>query len=261
MKYLIILWVWLFLPWSAHGQVAKDYLFIKDHITISLTNTWSMSKEVPVAGQGASLGLRPDVGGRLGLVYSLNLGKRVGLETGSYLGVQSIGYRVQVDNRENFPFNNFRFRDACAYVEIPFRLFGRFRLTDKVYSYNYLGAHVTRFRDYQGGFGISDTLGNRVAEFQYLTNVNFGMYLFWDIGSGVLFQLGNGDMVRLNLMWHKSADGSDLASGNYSYLDPQSYQPLKSGRWSWRGGYIGIELGYVFTRMRELERNLNHGVN
>jgi hypothetical protein len=241
------------LIWS---QSPNYHLFVKDHLNLTLTNTWSKSRETPTFGSGASLGLRPDVGGRLGLIYTINLGQRIGIETGTYLGVQSIGYRVKVENDRNYPLNNFRFRDAMAYVEIPIRVFGRFRITDKLYSFSYLGAHVTRFRDYAGGFTINDTLNRQAARFNYSTNTFYGMYLFWDLGSGFLIRNSSGDMFRINLVWHPVADRSWLMEGNYRYLNPESGEIIETGNWNWGGGYVGIEVGYVFTRARELKRDL-----
>jgi hypothetical protein len=254
-KYLLTIVLLSFsgLLWS---QSPNYHLFVKDHINLTLTNTWSKSRETPTIGSGASLGLRPDVGGKIGLIYTINLGQRIGMETGTYLGVQSIGYRVKVENDRNYPLNNFRFRDAMAYVEIPLRVFGRFRITDKLYSFSYLGVHVTRLRDYAGGFAINDTVGRQAGRFSYSTNIENGMLWAWDIGSGILIRNTSGDMFRINLVWHPLSNPVPLMEGNYSYIQPESGELIEAGRWKWGGGYVGIEVGYVFTRARELKRDL-----
>lgn len=256
MKKYSLIFVLLFSAISLGAQNPNHHLFVKDHINLTLTNTWSQSRETPTIGSGASLGLRPDVGGRMGLIYTINLGQRIGLETGTYLGVQSIGYRVKVENNRDYPLNNFRFRDAMAYVEIPVRVFGRFRITDNLYSFSYLGVHVTRFRDYRGGFSINDSANRQAARFTYDTNIDYGMFWAWDLGSGILIRNSGSDMFRINLLWHPLSNPSALMEGTYSYVQPESGQLIESGTWKWGGSYIGIEVGYVFTRSRELKRDL-----
>ena len=251
---LLLAFSWLFTQMSA--QVADDILFVKDHINFVLANTWTQAQEEATLGEGAGLGLRPNTGVKIGLVYTINLNKRFGLETGSYLGYQDLSYRVQVDNQPDFPLNNFVLHEPMVYFEVPFRAFGRFKLTDKLYSFNYLGFHVSRYPNRQGGTRIANTNGARAMEFNYDLNYSYGMYAFWNIGTGLLLKHNSGDFFRFQLFYHPNMDGSWLGFGEYEYVDPNQGSLIQQGQWTWTGSQIGIEVGYVFSRSREAERNI-----
>lgn len=265
MKTIALICLLTLLGGLIHAQNAfsqNKRLFIKDHITLSaglmLREPWQVLSPTVVTAETPTMVSTWSPGIRLGAVYSFNLGKRFGFETGFTPALYWEKLAFDFKDPEYLPSYN---RISNTVLELPLRVFYRFSIAKRLWIQPSLGLSFMAYgrKTQQSSYTILFSQDSTIYRGQSVNRISENQSLFWNWHGGLAFayQLPNDDFIRLGLSTNLIMDGQNFQTGTGTYgIQNGVYTTLGAGYLTNRGHMIALDLGYTFSRTRELGRDL-----
>ena len=230
--------------------VGEDTLFARTHFEINVTGTSSHISVHSSSGPNQPRSLFSP-GAEAGVNLDFNFNRFFGLQIGVCAGLQNYIYATSALLNQNSTAAGY---DAIGseinYLSIPVEFICRDHIGKQVFLF--AGAGLTaRFYESFNGSGGPDS--------NAITSTNTSIYnettasappviIIGRIDLGILLQLPNNNLLKIGL----GADYGNSAaySATYSYHD-FSGNNIGRGSYVANAAYIGLNIGYEFTRIRE----------
>ena len=247
----------------AHSQELEDsisndeYLpFTKNHWTFSLTPHVVQKSEVTRLSGDAYVVSYRAMSAHFGVTHTFNLkrihGIVIGIRSGSVKN--RIGMETDEEIEESHPlhkrnkFTEYAF-PTVRYFSFPVYYEYRMVYDDKLYINGFAGVNIRHnmARTIKHRRSFSSEVYDISGEF-FRQEYDFKSqdYLNYNLGLGVLYRLKNNNLVRVNI-------NANISTNNDNYGEYQFYDLVEDahGTNTIRMGYIGLEIGYTFTRTKK----------
>ncbi len=183
-----------------------------------------------------------------GFGYIINFHKNFGFELGLNVGFQAFGYKYSFYGTDN-EIAWYRNEDYILTVDFPYHLITRFNIHPNLLLFVEAGLN---FRSHQKLTSEAiaiflDSLNNPNTEFYMKTEYGtVNINLTYSMNAGVMICLKSKNLFKI--CFTSSIGHYQVIEGKYSYYD--NGVEVSSGKYFSYGTYYGIEIGYIFTKMK-----------
>lgn len=235
----------------------NDNVFSHNHFSVNFIPNLTHKAKIKRTAGRAELYSRPNFGFEGGINYTHNFNKKYGFETGIHMGVVPFDVRFHMSKDEFVLPWDTDFEHQWAEYEIvyySFPLLFEYRKDVKpglLFSAK-LGSNLRYYPDGSAGVSIEyelDSISPTVEIFSLFADVNPDkkIALNYHLSVGIIKTLGYG-LIRMNLVCNLSFNNRRMFGGSYWFRTPDDYT---EGNYQINASYIGLEIGYVFTRTKD----------
>ena len=229
--------------------VNSDSLFSKTQIAVNFEGNLShfiVSKQYGVNAPRSIAS--PGFDANINLTFNVN--KTVGVQIGLGGGFQNFNYIINKDYAPNGTVSGYYgTATEIGYFSIPINLAARKQIGENIFLYGNAGVDIRFYDSFDGVslYSSGDSNTKSFVKYDEVTNSGPMTLMIPKIGLGVLLQLPYNDLLSFGL----NANFGQYSAYNstYYYFD---YQGKTTGRGTYvaDASFIGINIGYVFTRVR-----------
>jgi hypothetical protein len=247
---------WIFLSLClSYGVKGQDNKLIDDELLFSRTQiglnfTGSLSHFIvnPQSGPNEPWSsISP--GFQATIDFGFNFDKAFGLQIGLGGGFQNYNY---VMFKTYDPYGGTSYSGSgseIGYLTVPIEFIARKRISDRLFLYGGAGFTI-RLYDANDGYGFASSGDSSSKDFVKMSEITSSGPLFMMIPKadiGFLWQLPYNDLIKIGL----SLDIGQFTAytSTYKYFDYKG-NSTGSGSYIADASFVGLNIGYVFTRVR-----------
>lgn len=223
----------------------KDYsIFKKNHWTFSATPHLLEKSNIIPFSDGSHINSKSSFSTIFGVTHTFNIknkhGILIGIKTGKVKN--KISFNIEDDANGISMFHN-ETHETASYFSFPILYEYRFYFKERLLINTTAGINIRHniARDPSFRVTMLDPPFEYREEYDHL-GVD---YLNYNIGGGVLYKLKNNNLIRMNIVSNISFYDELFGVYAFSFPGNESY-----GANVLRMSYIGLELGFTFTRAK-----------
>ena len=241
--------------------IKDDYLpFKKNHWTFSITPHIPQKSEVTRISGDAYIVPSSIMSANFGITHTFNVKERHGIVIGLKTGSVRNGFAFRTDEEITEPhplyaqYRSERRRNlhtTVRYYSFPVHYEHRIVYNEKLFINGFVGVNIRHnmARSIKQRRSYSNLVYDVSGDyFRQEYNFKSQDYLNYNFGFGALYKLKNNNLIRVNL-------NANISTNKENFGEYQFYDLVEDahGINTIRMGYVGMEIGYTFTRTKRIK--------